>query len=67
MIIIYNRITGLFHTSNKEAAKLGKQRRNNNQTLTKWIARSKFNRHLSNKAKFIQWVVYTANVALMVE
>jgi len=40
--------------------------RNNNQALTQWIVHAKFIQHPSNKAKFIRWVVYTANAAPMV-
>jgi len=40
--------------------------RNNNQALTQWIVPARFIQHPSNKAKFIRWVVYTTNAALMV-
>ena len=39
---------------------------NNNQALTQWIMPVRFIQHPSNKAKFIRWVVYTTNAALMV-
>jgi len=40
--------------------------RNSNMALTQWIVRPRFVQHPSTKARFIRWVVYTANAALMV-
>ena len=34
--------------------------------VVRTLARARFIHHPSNKAKFIRWVVYTANAALMV-
>ena len=69
-LIIFNLFEGLFHTLNKEDRKPVKSSENNtrnsNQTLTKWIARSRFIQHPSNKAMFFWWAVCIANAALMV-
>jgi len=66
--IFFSQVTALCkHIGQKSEWKPQKNNaRNNNQALTQWIVRAKFIQHPSNKAKFIRWVVYTANAALMV-
>ena len=70
MIIVYNMFKEYFTPQTYRAEKRVKtsenNARNNNQALTQRIVRAKFIQHPSNKAKFIRWVVYTTNAALMV-
>ena len=70
MIIVYNMFEEYFthqtYRTEKASENLRKNGRNNNQVLTQWIVRARFIQHPSNKAKFIRWVVYIANAALMV-
>jgi len=70
MIIVYNMFKEYFTHRTYRAEKRVKtsenNARNSNQVLTQWIVLARFIQHPSNKAKFIRWVVYTANAALMV-
>jgi len=57
----------IFHTLNihmyrtEKQVKISYYNAQNNKTLTQWVARAMIIQHTSNKAKFIRWVVYTAN------
>ena len=70
MIIVYNmykeNFTHKTYRKEKRVKTSEKNGRNNNQALTQWIVRARFIQHPSNKAKFIRWVIYTADAALMV-
>ena len=70
MIIVYNMFKEYYTHQTYRTEKLvktyGNNAQSNNQALTQWIVHARFIQHPSNKAKFIRWVVYTANAALMV-
>jgi len=70
MIIVYNMFKKYFthqtYSTEKGVKTSENNARNSNQLVTQWITRARFIQHPSNKAKFIRWVVFTANAALMV-
>jgi len=70
MIIVYNMFKEYFthqtYRTEKRVKTSENNARNSNQALTQLIVRVRFIQHPSNKAKFIRWVVYTNNAALMV-